>query len=91
MLDQGLREFTDVELAEIAADSLEYEPEDSLIVDPYMTAILNGEREVQVGDKICRFVEDGMMMYDANEKVLFDPNLVEQKLAVESMFSWSSC
>ena len=91
LLDQGLREFTDVELAEIAADSLEYEPEDSLIVDPYMTAILNGEREVQVGDKICRFVEDGMMMYDANEKVLFDPNLVEQKLAVESMFSWSSC
>jgi hypothetical protein len=85
LLDQGLREFTDVELAEIAADSLEYEPEDSLIVDPYMTAILNGEREVQVGDKICRFVEDGMMMYDANEKVLFDPNLVEQKLAVESM------
>ena len=78
LLDQGLREFTDVELAEIAADSLEYEPEDSLIVDPYMTAI-------------CRFVEDGMMMYDANEKVLFDPNLVEQKLAVESMFSWSSC
>ena len=78
-------EFTDVELAEIAADSLEYGPEDSLIVDPYMTAILNGEREVQVGDKICRFVEDGMMMYDANEKVLFDPNLVEQKLAVESM------
>lgn len=91
LLDQGLREFTDVELAEIAADSLEYEPEDSLIVDPYMTAILNGEREVQVGDKICRFVEDGMIMYDANEKVLFDPNLVEQKLAVESMFSWSSC
>ena len=85
LIDQGLREFTDAELAEIVADSLEYEPEDSLIVDPYMTAILNGEREVQVGDKICRFVEDGMIMYDANEKVLFDPNLVEQKLAVESM------
>lgn len=85
LIDQGLREFTDAELAEIVADSLEYEPEDSLIVDPYMTAILNGEREVQVGDKICRFVEDGMIMYDVNEKVLFDPNLVEQKLAVESM------
>lgn len=85
LIDQGLREFTDAELAEIVADSLEYEPEDSLIVDPYMTAILNGEREVQVGDKICRFMEDGMIMYDANEKVLFDPNLVERKLAVESM------
>lgn len=85
LIDQGLREFTDAELAEIVADSLEYEPEDSLIVDLYMTAILNSEREVQVGDKICRFVENGMIMYDANEEVLFDLDLVEQKLDVESM------
>lgn len=71
LIDQGLREFTDAELAEIIADSLEYEPEDSLIVDPYMTAILNGEREVQVGNKICRFVDEGMVMYDVADKEKF--------------------
>ncbi len=78
LIDQGLREFSDAELAEIIADSLEYEPEDSLIVDPYMTAILNGEREVQVGDKICRFIDDGLVVYEANDKVLFDPNNIEK-------------
>lgn len=85
LVDQGLQEFTDVELAEIIADSLEYEPEDSLIVDPYMTAVLNGDREVQVGDKICRFVDDGMLMYDANEKQLFEPTKIEQKVPVEML------
>ncbi|WP_417007313.1 hypothetical protein, partial [Alistipes putredinis] len=91
LIDQGLREFTDAELAEIVADSLEYEPEDSLIVDPYMTAILNGEREVQVGDKICRFVEDGMIMYDANEKVLFNPNFGGTEISRRVNASWAIC
>lgn len=90
LVEQGLQEFTDAELAEITADSLEYEPEDSLIVDPYMTAVLNGEREVQVGDKICRFVDEGMIMYDANEKVLFEPALVEHKVPAESLIHGQS-
>lgn len=83
--DQGLRKFTDIELAEIVADSLEYEPEDSLIVDSYMAAILNEEREVQVGDKIYRFVEDGLVMYDVKDKVFFEPNLVDKQIAVEGL------
>lgn len=88
LIDQGLREFTDAELAEIIADSLEYEPEDDLIVDPYMTAILNGEREVQVGDKICRFVDEGMVMYDVADKEKFkvqDIDLALKKVDVNAM------
>lgn len=44
LIEQGLQEFTDEQLAEIIADSLEYEPEDSLIVDPYLMAMLNEDR-----------------------------------------------
>lgn len=70
-------------MRKIVADSLEYEPEDSLIVNPYMTAILNGEREVQVGDKICRFVNEGMVMYDAVDKDKF--KLPDIDLALKEM------
>ena len=56
-----------------------------------MTAILNGEREVQVGDKICRFVEAGMIMYDANEKVLFNPNFGGTEISRRVNASWAIC
>lgn len=65
LIEQGLREFTDEELAEIIADSLEYDPEDSLIVDPYMMALLNENREVQIADKMYRYVDEGLLIYDA--------------------------
>lgn len=65
LIEQGLREFTDEELAEIIADSLEYDPEDSLIVDPYMMAMLNENREVQIADKMYRYVDEGLLIYDA--------------------------
>ncbi len=72
LIDQGLREFTDEELAEIIADSLTYEPEDSLIVDPYMMAMLDADREVQIGDKIYRYIDEGLLIYDAPFPVI-DP------------------
>lgn len=72
LIDQGLGEFTDEELAEIIADSLVYEPEDSLIVDPYMMAMLDENREVQIGDKIYRFIEQGLLVYDA-PSIVIDP------------------
>lgn len=65
LIEQGLREFTDEELAEIIADSLEYDPEDSLIVDPYMMALLNENREVQIGDMVYRYIDEGLLIYDA--------------------------
>ncbi len=65
LIEQGLREFTDDELAQIIADSLEYEPEDSLIIDPYMMAVLNENREVQIGDKIFRYIDEGLLIYEA--------------------------
>lgn len=86
LLEQGLREFTDAELAEISSDSLVYEPEDSLIVDPYMTAVLNENREVQVGEKICRFVDEGMLVYEPrNDKFAFSPELVDTRLNTNSL------
>lgn len=72
LIDQGLREFTDEELAEIIADSLIYDPEDSLIVDPYMMAMLDADREVQIGDKVYRFINEGLLIYDA-PSIVIDP------------------
>lgn len=80
LVDLGLREFTDAELAMIVADSLIYEPEDDLIVDPYMMEILNENREVQVDNNICRFVDEGLIMYDATQDELFDPDHIVQKI-----------
>jgi len=82
LVEQELREFTDAEMAEIIADSLEYEPEDSLIIDPYMMAILNYDREVQVGDKICRFIDKGLLMYDANSTSIFNPASIDSTIIV---------
>ena len=65
LIDQGLRSFTDAELSQIMAEELEYEPEDSLIVDAYMTSVLNQNREVQIGDKMYQFFENGLVIYDA--------------------------
>lgn len=86
LCEQGLREFTDAELAEIIRDSLEYEPEDSLIVDPYMTAVLNEDREVQVGTKICRFVNEGMVAYEADDrKPELAPELIEAQVRTNTL------
>ncbi len=49
LITQGLREFTDAELAIIESEGLIYEPEDELIADPYFMAVLNEDREIQVG------------------------------------------
>lgn len=76
LIDQGLREFTDEELTEIMLDSLEYEPEDSLIVDPYMMCLLNEDREVQVDNKIYKYINDGVIIYDALTPKKFDVTAV---------------
>lgn len=60
------------------ADSLEYEPEDSLIVDPFLTAILNEEREIQVGEIVYRFINEGMLAYNAADSSFFnDDNIYD--------------
>lgn len=72
LTERGLREFSEAELAEIAAESLEYEPEDSLVIDPYLASVLNKDREIQIGDKIHRFVEEGLLIYAAADKCRFN-------------------
>ncbi len=72
LINQGLREFTDAELAEIMAKGLTYEPEDEIIIDPYLATILNQDREVLVNDKIYRYVDDGIVIYDADLIGQFD-------------------
>ncbi|MDR2911823.1 MAG: hypothetical protein LBV38_00765 [Alistipes sp.] len=63
---QGLRQFSEAELAEIEAEGLIYEPEDELIIDPYFMSILNKDREIQVEGKIYRYVKEGVIVYDAS-------------------------
>ncbi len=74
LIEQGLRSFTDAELAEIVADSLEYDPTDSLIADPYWMAVLNENREVQVGDMVYKYIDEGVLIYNA--KTDYDVNAV---------------
>lgn len=74
---QGLQGLTDEDLAYIKAEELEYEPEDSIVWDPYMCAILNTDREVQVEDDIYRIVKDGYVIYDANAGCEYVENILE--------------
>lgn len=66
LIDQGLRSFTDEELAMIQAEGLIYEPEDSLIKDPYLISVLNQDREIKIGQKIYRFIPKGVLVYEAS-------------------------
>jgi hypothetical protein len=75
---QGLRQFTDTELAEIEAEGLIYEPEDENVTDPYFMSMLNKDREIQVGAKIYRYVNEGVIVYDASYAGRFEElSLVE--------------
>ena len=74
---QGIVGLSNEELAVISAEELEYEPEDSIVWDPYMCAVLNADREVQVADSVYRIVEDGYIIYDANEDVTYIENVLE--------------
>lgn len=64
-----MRYFTDAELAEITAEGLIYEPEDSIIVDPVFSSVLNDRREIQVADSIYRYINDGVLVYEANQEI----------------------
>lgn len=79
LIEQGLREFTDQELSIIVNEGLSYEPIDYLITDPYMMALLNQDREIQIDNKIYRFIDEGVVIYDVNDdEDGFDPNLISQ-------------
>lgn len=67
-----LKNLSDTELAEITSESLSYDVEDALILDPYFTSILNKDREIQLGDSIYRYVENGLILYQRNEENSFN-------------------
>lgn len=62
LIDQGLRSFTDKELAMIQEKGLIYEPEDSLIKDPNLISVLNQNREIKIGSKVYRYVSEGVIV-----------------------------
>lgn len=64
LINQGLRSFSDAELAEIVAEGLIYEPEDTIVPDIYLSSVLNAKREIEVSGKIYRYVEGGVLVYD---------------------------
>ena len=74
---QGIVGLSNEELAVVAAEELEYEPEDSIVWDPYMCAVLNADREVQVADSVYRIVDNGYIIYDANADVTYIENVLE--------------
>ena len=47
----------------LASEGLVYEPEDELIVDPYFARVLSPAREIQVGNKVYRYVPEGILIY----------------------------
>lgn len=55
-LDDATRQY-------IASEGLVYEPEDDLIVDPSFAKVLSPDREIQVGEKIYRYVPEGILIY----------------------------
>ncbi len=75
LVNQGLREFTDAELAMIEAEGLVYEPEDSLIADPYMCALLNQDREVIIGETVYQYVDKGLLEYRVDQKARINDDL----------------
>ena len=86
LIEQGLRSFSNDELAEIIADSLEYEPEDSLIVDPYLMCLLNENREVQIDNKIYKYINEGVIVYNVTDPIIFDASgLVIDSITCESL------
>ncbi len=75
LIQQCLREFNQAELAEINSKGLVYETEDSIISDPQMTSILNEDREVQIANKVYRYVDQGLVIYDA-ETLIYNENWI---------------
>lgn len=67
-----LKNLSDTELAEITSESLSYDVEDALILDPYFTSILNKDREIQLSDSIYRYVENGLIVYQRDEENSFN-------------------
>lgn len=69
-LDDATRQY-------IASEGLIYEPEDDLIVDPSFAKVLSPDREIQVGDKIYRYVPEGILIYTngATSKAVEDVDL----------------
>ncbi len=61
LLEEGLRSFSDDELRVLINEDVEYEPEDSLITDPYLCALLNSDREISVGGCTYKFTECGVI------------------------------
>ncbi len=78
LINKGLQEFSDEELLEIENEGLEYEPEDSLILDPYLCVVLNDEREVIVGTTAYRFVKEGVIECESDK--MADLSSIEREL-----------
>ena len=72
LIEKGLREFTDEELAMIQARGLTYEPDDDIIDDPYLLTVLNQDRQVRIGDRMYTFVVEGVVVTAPYEPIDFE-------------------
>lgn len=78
LIEQGLREFTDEELTLIQQEGLIYEPEDSIISDPYFCTVLNSDREIIVGNNVYRYVEEGVVSYNVDDLPLIKETIDQE-------------
>lgn len=62
-------------------EGLDYEPEDSIIVDPNLLEILNKDREVRIDGYIYRFVQEGLFKY--KDSYQFSPSWIDMINASE--------
>ncbi len=61
--EKFMSSLDDITRQYIASEDLTYEPEDELIVDPTFAKILNPNREIMVGDRIYRYIPEGILIY----------------------------
>lgn len=84
LIEQGLRNFTDEELTIIQEEGLLYEPEDSLISDPYYCAVLNKDREIIVGNNYYRYVKDGVIKCNVSDLMTLEDTLDNQIQSIDT-------
>ena len=68
---QFMSQFDESTLAEIERRGLIYEPEDSIILSPSVSKVLNSDREVCVKNTVYRYVDNGLVSYPIDNDTAF--------------------
>lgn len=70
LIQTALDSLTEEELKQIQAEGLVYDPEDTLIADPNFCDLLNANREIVVGEKVYKYIQEGVLRCNISEDSL---------------------